>query len=140
MKRIGTVIAIVCITVILFSTTVSSCAEIVQPYASALIGSKSIGCSTLGDGVVRFTADLTGTTILDKVGFKEISIQEYSNGAWRSMKSTYNKYAYDTGLHAYSLSYDGTAGMQYRAYVKFYAEDGDISDTKTMYSPIVIAE
>jgi len=139
MKLGKRIIVSVCILLASFAMICNCYSEEIQPYASQLISSKAIYCDVLGDGKVRFSTDIAGTTILDKVGFKEISIQEYSGGTWRSMKSTYNKYAYDVIVHAYSLSYDGTAGMQYRAYVRFYAQDGDLSDTKTMYSPIIIA-
>ena len=57
-----------------------------------------------------------------------------------TVKSATDKYAYNTSVYSYSLSYNGTRGNQYRFVVEYYAKDGNISDTKSTTSSILTAK
>ena len=110
------------------------------PYASELINVTSIISAALSNGKVEFTARITATTVVDKVGFSSIKIQEQSDSSWKTVKSVNGKYGYDRVSYAYALSYNGTVGKKYRAVVNYRVEDGDASDTRTRTSSGITAK
>ena len=139
MKRL--VAFLMCLVTVLLAVGCTGVAEEIQPYASSLIGTESISCYHLGNGKVKYTVDISALRSMDKIGFKVISVQEYNEGlGWKSKMNVYNEFAYGVGMHAYSVTYQGTPGKQYRAFVRFYAEDDGVSDTKNMYSPASIPD
>lgn len=74
--------------------------------------------------------EVTGMRTMDKIGAKEIKIQRSSdNENWTTVK-TYSMDDYystliceNTAGHAACVTYTGTRGYYYRAYIKLYAED-----------------
>lgn len=74
--------------------------------------------------------EVTGTRTMDKIGAKEIKIQRSSdNENWTTMR-TYTMDNYystliceDTAVHTACVTYTGTRGYYYRAYIKLYVED-----------------
>lgn len=68
---------------------------------------------------------------MDEVGASVIKIQRSSDGEnWTTMR-TYTKEAYsnlidtNTGCHASCVSYTGTVGYYYRAFITIYAKKGN---------------
>lgn len=73
--------------------------------------------------------DVTAVGGMDELGVSEIKVQRSSDGVnWTTMK-TYSKDYYpqmicdNTVAHADCVTYTGTAGYYYRAYVCFYAKN-----------------
>ena len=68
---------------------------------------------------------------MDELGASRITVQRRasSSDSWESVKNYYpSSYSqmidYDQATHAACVSYTGTAGYEYRAYVEFYAKSG----------------
>ena len=118
--------------------TVNMCMAI-EPRASEIIAYRSIEKTALGDGAVKFAQRIVTYGPSDKIGFNEIRVEEYYSNSWRTVKTVTSKYGYDVGSYSYAVTYDGVAGRQYRVFVEYYAEDGEISDTKTTTSTSITA-
>ena len=68
-------------------------------------------------------------------------IQVPGTHLWQSIKTlAKNDYAYNTASYNIDNIYYGTSDKRYRAYVKFYIEDGDKSETKSAISSPVTAK
>ena len=84
--------------------------------------------------------DVTAVRTMDKIGAKEIKIQRSSdNENWTTM-ATYSMDSYsnliceDTVTHSACVTYTGTSGYYYRAYIKLYAKDSTGSGTWARYT------
>lgn len=84
--------------------------------------------------------DVTGMRIMDKIGAKEIKIQRSSdNENWSTMR-TYSMTDYssliceNTSTHSACVTYTGTSGYYYRAYITLYAKDSTGTGTWTRYT------
>lgn len=83
---------------------------------------------------------VTGVGMMDKIGASEIKIQRSSdNENWSTMK-TYSMSSYselidqDSVTHASYVTYTGTRGYYYRAYITLYAKNNTGSATWTRYT------
>lgn len=84
--------------------------------------------------------DVTGTGIMDKIGAKEIKIQRSSdNENWTTM-ATYSMDNYssliceNTSTHSACVTYTGSKGYYYRAYIKLYAKNETGTATWSRYT------
>ena len=115
-------------------------AESIVPYASELIGARYIYAWAYEGGEVKFSAEIVAVAPLDKLGFSSLKLQEKQGSRWVTVKSAYDKYAYDKAQHDYTISYDGASGNEYRLVVVYYAKDDGITDTRTKTSRTVTAK
>lgn len=136
MKRYLAMLLVVALVV---SSSIAFAIEI-QPRASALIVDRFIYAYDYGDGQVEFAVDMTTNRSVDKLGFPSIKLQEKRGSSWTTVKSASDKYGYNRANYSYSISYDGTSGNEYRVVVEYYAKDGNVSDTKTKTSSVLIAK
>lgn len=136
MKRI---LASLLLLVIISSCSLGFAADL-QPKASELIIDTAIYAFDYGGGSIAFATDITTYTAVDQLGFSSLKLQEKQGSDWVTVKSATNKYAYNTGLYSYSLSYNGTKGNKYRFVVKYYAKDGSVSDSLTVTSSTLTAK
>ncbi len=92
--------------------------------AAGLISSYAIGC-TGGSKTVYLTAEVFGTEIMSKIGFKNIKIQRSSNqSSWTTEKTLSDMISEDVSLKKLSLypvSVDG--GYYYRIVLDNYAKE-----------------
>jgi len=142
-KKVITTTIIVCLLGLFTSSTVSAYPAnlLIQPQASELIQSTYIDVVPDVKGKLTVTARLKATQRVQKLGVKSIEIQTMKNGYWQSIKTlAKNDYAHNTASYNIDCAYYGTRGKRYRAYVKFYIEDGDKSETKSAISSPVTAE
>lgn len=84
--------------------------------------------------------EVTAVRTMDKIGAKEIKIQRSSdNENWTTMK-TYSMDDYSNMIcentvgHAACVTYTGTSGYYYRAYITLYAKDSTGTGTWTRYT------
>ena len=84
--------------------------------------------------------EVTGVNGMDVIGAKTIKIQRSSDGSnWTTMK-TFSKDSYpslvdtNTGTHAAGVSYTGSGGYYYRAYIQLYAKKGVNTGTMDRYT------
>lgn len=87
--------------------------------------------------------DVTAVSPMDELGVKTIKIQRSSDKAsWSTMK-TYSKDNYsqmideDATSHADCVTYTGSVGYYYRAYVTFYAKNSNGTGEYMMYTSTI---
>ena len=115
-------------------------AESAEPKSSSFFGGSSVYlCNFTGH---RFEAwfEVTGVRTMDIIGAKKICIQRSSDGTnWTTMKTFHmDDYPHlvddNTGMHAAGVSYTGSSGYYYRAYIQLYAKKGVNSATMNEYT------
>lgn len=84
--------------------------------------------------------EVTAVEGMDILGAKTIKIQRSSDGSsWTTVK-TFSKDTYtnlvdtNTGTHATGVSYTGSSGYYYRAYIQLYAKNGVNTGTMDRYT------
>lgn len=87
--------------------------------------------------------DVTAVGQMDELGVKTIKIQKSSDGSnWSTMK-TYSKDNYsqmideNTFSHCDCVTYTGSVGYYYRAYVVFYAKNDSGTGEYVMYTSTI---
>lgn len=116
----------------------------VEPRASAYLSNYNAYVYLPGDGEVRVYFNVQGTTTLDELGSLVIQIYECSTNSsnlndweWKiafTHDSTPGMLGYDDFYHSGYVSYQGTPGKYYRAYVCIWGgKDGD-GDTRYFWT------
>lgn len=115
------------------------------PYASYYINSYNTYVCAMGSGSVQVWFSITGTNYMDEIGSLSIMLYESSdNTNWTRVK-TYLHDDYSkmlaTNKVSYSsyVSYQGTAGKYYKAYVCLWAGKNGGGDTRYMWATSVKA-
>jgi hypothetical protein len=110
----------------------ASVPETVQPCASAYLSSYNAYVYLPGDGEVRVYFNVQGDGYMDEIGALFIELYESEDGENWDWVDTFNHYStsgmlsYVDNYHSSYVSYDGTKGNYYKAYVCVWAgEDGD---------------
>ena len=139
MNRFVKVICLILIFVMCLAIPVG--AEEIAPYASNYFGSYRtfLGAETSTSFQVWFT--VTAVREMDKLGVDYIDIERSSDGSnWTTVK-TYDADDYsdlmttNTSSHSGHVTYSQKqSGYQYRAYVHFYAKDGNNSGVFGAYA------
>ena len=87
--------------------------------------------------------DVTAVSQMDELGVKTIKVQRSSDRTnWTTMR-TYSKTDYsqmideNSTVHADYVTYTGTAGYYYRAYVVFYAKNDSGTGEYIMYTSTI---
>ena len=123
-------IAILLLSLLLVCLASNALADTITPFASTLISSTSVSLSASGTTLTA-TANISAKTVCDTLGFSYIRIQVLQGTQWVTVRSVTSQYKTSALTHSYSLSYTGTSGNVYRATAGFYAQDGDITETRS---------
>ena len=140
-KAIVRMIACVLIITMIIPTGVSAA---VEPRASDYLSAYNAYVYLPGDGEVRVYFNVEGTRIMDELGSLVIQIYECSTNSsnlndweWKTAfthDSTPGMLGYDDFYHSGYVSYQGTPGKYYKAYVCVWAgKDGD-GDTRYFWT------
>ena len=104
-------------------------AEVAEPRASSFFIKSSVYLCNVSGASFEAWFDVTGLGTMDKIGANFIKIQRSSDGEnWTTMR-TFTKESYsnlvgqNTTTHAAGVSYTGTRGFYYRAYIQLYAKN-----------------
>lgn len=114
--------------------------ETVQPNASSYLSSYNAYVYAAGSGKIKVYFNVQGTGTIDELGVLFIKIYESTdNSTWTWKKtfshdSTSGMLCYNDNYHSGSVSYSGTAGRYYRAYVCVWGGDGGSGDTRYFYT------
>lgn len=111
--------------------------EDIRPYSSDLLLSYRIPISCSSTGLISATAKIETIDIVAELGFPLIQIQEKQGTSWETVKEIEKQYKTKSDTYSYKLTYQGTAGKQYRAYAEYRAKDGSIEETRSKYSSTV---
>lgn len=105
-------------------------AETTTPKSSSFFGSSSVYLCNVSGTSFEAWFDVIAVRGMDVIGAKTIKIQRSSDGTnWTTVKTcTMDSYSnlidYDTVSHSAGISYTGTSGYYYRAYIQLYAKKG----------------
>ena len=139
--RFVALILIFTMTIPVFASAVS---DAVQPRASYYLNNYGAYIFLPGDGEVRVYFDVTGTGYMDELGALSIQIYECSTNSsnindWTWKKtfthdSTPGMLSYNDNFHGSYVTYQGTEGKYYKAYVCIWGgKDGD-GDTRYFWT------
>ena len=127
MKRATRCICLLLVVVICLSSTVLAAET--TPKASSYFWSNSVYLHKTSDTTFQAWFDVRCIGIMEEVGASVIKIQRSLDGVnWTTMQ-TYTKESYsnlidtNTSTHAACVSYTGTEGYYYRAYIELYAKN-----------------
>ena len=124
--------------------TTAAAAEAVQPRASYYLSAYNAYVYLPGTGEVRVYFDVTGTGYVDELGVLSISIYECSSNSpnqsdWTWKKtfthdSTAGMLSYNDYFHSGYVSYNGTVGKYYKAYVCIWGGKNGSGDARYFWT------
>ena len=113
------------------------------PYASYYLDAYNTYICDMDNGEIQIWYEVAGTGYMDEIGVLSIKLYESSdNSTWARVKTfSYENYstmlAEDDYYHCSYLSYQGTAGKYYKAYVCIWAGKNGSGDTRYMWATMV---
>ena len=116
--------------------------EQVQPMASNYLDSYNTYICAMGSGKLQIWYTVVGDTDMDEIGTLSIFLYESSNQtSWTRVKTFLHEdyssmLAEDDWIHSSYVSYNGTAGKYYKAYVCIWAGKNGSGDTRYMWTPV----
>lgn len=133
-----------CICLLLVLATVISipvfAAETSEPRSSSFFLRSSVYLGNVSGKSFEAWFEVTGVRTMDIIGAKTIKIQRSSDGSnWTTVK-TFSMDTYtslvdtNTITHAKGVSYTGSSGYYYRAYIQLYAKSGVNTGTMNEYT------
>ena len=114
----------------------------VQPMASNYLDSYNTYICPMGSGKLQIWYTVVGDDDMDYIGTMSIRLYESSDKtSWTLVKTFLHEdypsmLAEDDYVHSSYVSYSGTAGKYYKAYVCIYAGIGNYGDTRYMWTPV----
>ncbi len=135
------VIALCLIISLIFPISVSAATvETAQPYASKYLSAYNTYICDMGSGELQIWYEVMGTGDMDEIGVLSIYLYESSdNSTWTWVETFQHEHcssmlAYDDWSHISYVSYQGTAGKYYKAYVCIWAGKDGSGDTRYMWA------
>ena len=139
MKRARNLVVVVLVVVIL---AVPVCAAV---NASEIIVNFDAEITKMSDGTLLVDFNISTLGSSTRLGASKVIVEVKENGRWTPAQ-TYtlmtNPEMQGQGRSFYrsSVTYDNpVSGSQYRAYVKFYATNGTVADTREEYTTSIVA-
>lgn len=112
----------------------------IMPMASYYLDSYNTYICDMGNGNIEIWFSVTGTGDMDEIGTLSIYLYESSdNRTWTWVETFQHEnyssmLAYDDWSHVSYVSYQGTAGKYYKAYVCIWAGKNGSGDTRYMWA------
>lgn len=116
--------------------------DTVQPCASDYLDSYNTYVCAMGNGELQIWFTVVGDTYMDEIGTLSIKLFESSDkSTWTRVKTySHEEYSsmlrYNNYVHSSYVSYNGTAGKYYKAYVCIWAGKDGGGDTRYMWTAI----
>lgn len=124
--------------------TSASAAETVQPRASAYLDTYNAYVYVVGSGEIRVYFNAEGTGYMDELGVLLIQIYECDTNSsdindwtWKKTfkhNTTSGMLSYDDDYHSGYVTYQGTAGKYYKAYVCVWGGKNGDGDTRYFWT------
>lgn len=114
--------------------------ETVAPKASSYFMSSSVYLCNVSGTSFEAWFEVTGTGRMEEIGANFIKIQRSSDGVnWTTVKTclkeNYSSFIdNNSSSHAAGVSYTGTRGYYYRAYIQLYAKNSSGTGLKDRYT------
>ena len=142
-KTILRLFSMVLVCVLLLSNTVGAVqVDAAQPRASAYLTSYNTYICAMGSGKLQIWYTVVGDTDMDEIGVLSIQLYESSDKTNWTWKKTFLHENYasmlieDDFVHSSYVSYNGTAGKYYKAYVCIWAGKNGSGDTRYMWTSV----
>ena len=120
-----------------FALTPSASAfETPVAYSSAYINSTTVSPTAGSGGAISIAYSITGTGVMDQIGTTGVDL--YENGVL--IKTYSGVMVSSTYIYTGSITYSGTVGKSYYAFVGFKASKGGGSDNYSMQTTTVTAK
>ena len=139
MKIATKCVCLILIVSLLCSVPVSA-EEAPAPYASAFFSATGTYLYIISGNRIGVWFEVIAKTEMDELGVSSIVMQKSSDGTtWRNIK-TFNPDNYsamiteNASYYANGVPYTGTYNYYYRAYVEFYAKNGNSTGVFHMYT------
>lgn len=142
MKKIYSVLLIVFIVVLVFTSASASGPEIVTPQASQYLFSYGVDLLAVGSGQMAVEMDVNATGYMLQLGVQELYIEQKINGVWQEYDTVYgiyhsDFYEYNDYTYLGEYVFNGVAGRQYRVTMTAYARNSTGSDIGQVMSGAV---
>lgn len=113
--------------------------------ASYYLDGYSVGLGAKGSGLMAVAMTVDGVGVMDKIGVREIYIEQKIDGVWKfydSLDGAEHPEFYDYNSRDYigTTYFTGTPGVTYRVTLTAYAKKGTGSDTGYITSPTVVCK
>ena len=138
--RLVAIVVIVSLTLPVYANAASI--ETVQPRASDYLDSYNTYICAMGNGKLQIWYTVVGDDDMDEIGVLSILLYESTDKTnWTHVK-TYSHENYSSMLieddwaHSSYVSYNGTAGKYYKAYVCIWAGKNGSGDTRYMWTSV----
>lgn len=107
----------------------------IQPLATGLIQKGDLSIYLEANRTIRIVTKTTCTDFMDKVGFKDITLQRSDGSSWTNV-SVWSTYRENDQTYLYDHRVTVEGGYYYRVTLKHYAEKGwwIFADTQEMYN------
>ena len=145
MRRNPVLVRLIAVILILTMIPVGASAatiETMQPYASNYLDSYNTYICAMGSGKLQIWYTVVGDTDMDEIGVLSIQLYESSDQKNWTWKKTFLHENYssmlieDDFVHSSYVSYNGTAGKYYKAYVCIWAGKNGSGDTRYMWTAV----
>lgn len=136
LKRSTSLILAIVLTTLLATTVAAA-----ETRASTLIFSHSCVASADTDGKINVTFSITGKRIMSRIGAQSMSFYIKNGTSWKLVESyteyyfgmsAMNKVTYDN-----TITYQGTAGADYKVVVTLFVKDSDGATDSRTYTKYV---
>ena len=123
------------------ATLLTATAAAVETRASMLIASHSCAASADTDGKINVTFSITGKKIMSRIGAQSMSFYIKNGTSWKLVES-YTEYyvgmsAMNKLSHGNTITYQGTAGEEYKVVVTLFVKDSDGATDSRTYTKYV---
>lgn len=126
---------------LVLTTLLATVAVATEVRASALIVSHSCAASADTDGKINVTFSITGKKIMSRIGAQSMSFYIKNGTSWKLVES-YTEYyvgmsAMNKLSHGNTITYQGTAGEEYKVVVTLFVKDSDGATDSRTYTKYV---
>ena len=126
---------------LVLTTLLATVAVATEVRASALIVSHSCVASADTDGKINVTFSITGKKIMSRIGAQSMSFYIKNGTSWKLVES-YTEYyvgmsAMNKLSHGNTITYQGTAGEEYKIVVTLFVKDSDGATDSRTYTKYV---
>lgn len=142
-KKILRLLSMTLVCILLLSNAMGAVqVEAAQPRASAYLTSYNTYICAMGSGKLQIWYTVVGDTDMDEIGVLSIRLYESTDKTnWTRVKTfLHEDYSSmlieDDFVHSSYVSYNGTAGKYYKAYVCIWAGKNGSGDTRYMWTSV----
>lgn len=142
-STLSTLVVLILIFSLVFPVNANAAySDSVQPRASDYLNSYNTYICAMGSGKLQIWYTVVGIGDMDEIGVLSILLYESTDKVNWSHVKTYSHENYSSMLieddwaHSSYVSYNGTAGKYYKAYVCIWAGKNGSGDTRYMWTPV----